>query len=349
MAALDFSSTGNMDWGSLEKNLGANVNAGGKKNYEDDRFWKLSRDENDNGGAIIRLLPDPTGTPFIQRYNHAFQSFDNVNKKKRWYINISPETIGEPCPASELWSALYNIGTEEGKKEAKKFSRKIKFMANIKVIKDPANPQNEGKIFLWEFGTKLKDKFMAALQPSESEIAMGEEPKQLFNPLTGCNIKLKIAKVAGFLNYDATEIMAPSSIYADGEEAKNDIINSAFKLEEFMKPEAFETYEELRTKMKFVLEAYQPEFVDPIQFKNVVSGIVGVTAKTDTSAPTTQPDQTVQPVVETPAQEAPVAETAPVQPAVETPVQGAPAQPAQSTQPAPTASASSDLDFLDDL
>ena len=221
-------------------------------------------------------------------------------------------------------------------------------MCNIKVIKDPSNPQNEGKIFLWEFGTKLKDKFMAALQPSDSEIAMGEEPKQLFNPLTGCNIKLKIAKVAGFLNYDATEIMAPSSIYTDGEEAKNDIINNAFKLEEFMKPEAFETYEELKTKMKFVLEAYQPEFVDPIQFKNVVAGIVGVTTNTDTSAPTqpvAAPVQPVQPVQEASAQPtAPVAETAPAQPT-------APVAETQPTQPAPAASASSDasLDFLDDL
>jgi len=334
MAALDFSSAGNMDWESLEKNLGANVNSGGKKSYEDDRFWKLSRDENDNGGAIIRLLPDPNGTPFIQRYNHAFQSFDNVNKKKRWYINISPETIGESCPASQLWSALYNIGTEEGKKEAKKFSRKIKFMANIKVIKDPANPQNEGKIFLWEFGTKLKDKFMAALQPSESEIAMGEEPKQLFNPLTGCNIKLKIAKVAGFLNYDATEIMAPSSIYSDAEEAKADIIENAHKLDEFMKPEAFETYEELKSKMKYVLEVYQPEFVDPIQFKNIVSGIVG----TETAAQSAQAQETQQ----TPVQETPAIQETPVE-------QAQPEAPTQTPKTQTAPASDDDLGFLDDL
>jgi len=334
MAGLDFSA-GAMDWGSLEKNLGANITKE-KKSYEDNRFWKLSRDENDNGGAIIRLLPDPTGTPFIQRYNHAFQSFDNVNKKKRWYINNSPETIGEACPASELWAALYNIGTEEGKKEAKKFSRKIKFMCNIKVVKDPANPQNEGKIFLWEFGTKLKDKFMAALQPSESEIAMGEEPKQLFNPLAGNNIKLKIKKAAGFLNYDDTEIMAASSIYADGEEAKADIIENAYKLDEFMQADAFETYEELKKKMKFVLEAYNPEFVDPIQFKNVVAGIIGTANTSNTAtpaqetAPVEQPAQTAQTVEAT--QATPVQETVP----------------AQNTTTTSNAG-SDDLGFLDDL
>ena len=329
MAGLDF---GNMNWDSLEKNLGTNVTSKDKKNYNDERIWKLGRDENDNGGAIIRLLPDPSGTPFIQRYNHAFQSFDNVNKKKRWYINISPETIGETCPVSELWSALYNIGTEEGKKEAKKFGRKIKFMCNIKVIKDPSNPQNEGKIFLWEFGTKLKDKFMAALQPSESEIAMGEEPKELFNPLTGCNVKLKIAKVAGYLNYDATEIMPASSLYRDGEEAKADIIENAHKLSEFMKPEAFETYEELKSKMKYVLEMYQPEFVDPVQFKNVVSTVMGANMVTNTESVQT-------PVQETPQFSEPVQETPePVQ----TPVQE------QSVQTS-TQTSDDSLSFLDDL
>lgn len=335
MAGLDFSmGSGAMDWGELEKNLGANITKE-KKSYEDSRFWRLSRDENDNGGAIIRLLPDTTGTPFIQRYNHAFQSFDNINKKKRWYINISPETVGKPCPASELWSALYNLGSEEAKKEAKKFGRKIKFMCNIKVIKDPANPQNEGKIFLWEFGTKLKDKFMAALQPSDSEIAMGEEPKQLFNPLSGNNIKLKIKKAAGFLNYDDTEIMPTSSIYDSGEAAKADIIENAFQLDEFMKADAFETYDELKSKMKYVLDAYNPEFVDPVTFKNITAGIIGATAQTATA--TTATTQTVEAPVETPVQEAPV----------ETPVE----TPVQETKPAQTqpAQGGDDLAFLDDL
>ena len=333
MAGLTFTN-GSMDWSSLEKNLSDNITKE-KKSYDDNRFWKLSRDENDNGGAIIRLLPDPTGTPFIQRYNHAFQSFDAVNKKKRWYINNSPETIGEACPVSELWSKLYSLGTDEAKKEAKKFSRKIKFITNIKVIKDPANPQNEGKIFLWEFGTKLKDKFMAALQPSDSEIAMGEEPKQLFNPLAGNNIKLKIKKAAGFLNYDDTEIMGVSSIYPDVESAKADIIENAFKLDEFMSSDAFDTYEELKKKMKYVLEAYNPEFMDPVQFKTIVSEILD----TQVTQPTTQ------------AQAAPVeqAQAAPVQETVQAASVAQPVVEEKVTEQKPTQSTSSDLAFLDDL
>jgi hypothetical protein len=213
---------GNMNWDELEKSLGEDVKKA-KKDYKDDRFWTLSRDENNNGGAIIRLLPDPNGVPFIQMYSHAWQSYDPIKKKKRWYINESPSIIGLEDPASDFWGALYSLGTDEAKLEARNFSRKIQYYTNIKVIKDPANPQNEGKIFIWKFGTKLKDKIMAALKPSEADIQMGEEPKQLYNPLTGNNIKLKAKEVAGFVNYDDTTIAEVSAIYNSKEEAEADI------------------------------------------------------------------------------------------------------------------------------
>ena len=324
---LDFNA-GSLDWGELEKNLGANVLGAEKKNFKDDRFWSLSRDENDNGGAIIRLLPDPTGVPFIQRYSHAFQSFDKLKNQKRWYINISPQTVNLPCPAADLWSAIYGLGTDEAKLEAKNFSRKIKFLTNILVIKDPANPANEGKIFLWEFGTKLKDKFMAALNPTENERAMGEEPKQLFNPLNGCNIKLKIAKVAGYLNYDGTEIMPVSSAYPDAETAKSEILEKAHKLEEFQKPENFESYEELKSKMKYVLEKYQPKNIDAVTFNDVVQSVLGAGTKT-----------------ETPTQQASTSEPVSTETPVETPVQ---TQEPKKEEPKP-ASTNDDLAFLDDL
>lgn len=342
--SLDFTA-GAMNWDQLEKNLGADVKGGEKKSYKDDRFWTLSRDENDNGGAIIRLLPDPEGTPFIQRFNHAFQSFDAVNKKKRWFINNSPQTINQPCPASELWGKLFNLGTDEAKLEAKNFSRKIKFMANIKVIKDPANPQNEGKIFLWEFGTKLKDKFMQALNPSEAEIQMGEEPKQLFNPLRGCNIKLKIKKAAGFLNYDDTEIMGVSSVYDSPEEAKADIIENAYKLSEFLQPEAFETYEELKGKLKYVCEVYQPKSMDAVTFKNVVAEVVGAPSA---PAANTQAAAPINTGLDMPAAQAPAQEASAQAAPAEQPAQ--PAQPAAQpqTQAAP-ATSGDDLSFLDDL
>jgi len=283
---LDFTGNG-MDWSQLEKNLGENVLGKKKKNYADDRFWKLSRDENDNGAAIIRLIPDPTGTPFIQRFSHSFSSFDMQSKKKRYYINESPQSINLPCPVADLWSGIYNLGSEDAKQEARAFNRKLNFIANIKVIKDPANPENEGKIFLWQFGTKLKDKFMQALNPSEQDLAMGEKPKQLFNPLTGCNIKLKIKPAGGFLNYDDTTIENESSIYQSQQEAEQDILSNAYKLEEFVKPEAFLPYEELKSKLEYVLETYEPKLISKEVFNRVVAETIGKTEVAPVAEPAT--------------------------------------------------------------
>jgi hypothetical protein len=345
---LDFSA-GSMDWSSLEKNLGDDAK-GNKKNYKDDRFWSLSRDDKDNGGAIIRLLPDPNGVPFEQVYSHAFQSFDPVNKKKRWYINNSPSTIGLDCPASDLWSAIFNEGTEEGKLEAKNFSRKINFYTNIKVINDPANPQNNGKIFIWKFGTKLKDKFMAALNPSETDRAMGEEPKQLFNPLTGCNIKLKIAKVAGFLNYDGTTIEAPSSIYENAEEAKADILENAYALDEFKKEEAFETYDELLSKLKYVMECYSPKNLTPTRFSEVTSSILKLETKTKKGESQTKVEtETPTETVENKEQSTSAPTTQVKEEVTETKVEETPAPTSATTATAALTEEDDDLSFFDDL
>ena len=331
MSTLDFGAgSGSLDWASLEKNLGANITSE-KKSYTDDRFWKLSRDEHDNGAAIIRLLPDPSGVPFELVYNHAFQSFDSVSKKKRWFINNSPQTINKPCPASELWFAINNYGTDEAKLEAKNFSRKISFYTNILVVKDPANPENEGKIFLWKFGTKLKDKFVAALNPSKTELSMGEEPKELFHPLKGNNIKLKIKHSAGFLNYDDTTIEPQTSAFETVELAKDAILNDAHLLSQFKEEDSFETYEELRSKMKYVLEAYQPKNMEPALFASLVAPFL--------ATPQAQAQAPQAPVVETPqaTAPAPAPEVETPAPQAETPVVEAPAP------------AGGDLDFLNEL
>ena len=50
--------------------------------------------------------------------------------------------------------------------------RKLSYYANIYVVQDKANPENEGKVFLYKFGKKIFDKIMEAMQPEyEDETA----------------------------------------------------------------------------------------------------------------------------------------------------------------------------------
>jgi hypothetical protein len=110
----------------------------------DDRVWRLECDKAGNGYAVIRFLPAPNGEdlPFVKIYSHAFQGVSG------WYIEHSLTTLGQKDPVSELNSELWNNGTDAGKELARKQKRKLTYISNIYVVKDPANPDNEGKVFL---------------------------------------------------------------------------------------------------------------------------------------------------------------------------------------------------------
>ena len=230
---------------------------------------------------------------------------------------------------------------DEAKEEARNFSRKMNYYVNILVVNDPANPENNGKIKLWKFGTKLFDKFMASLNPSEQDRALGEQPKELFNPLTGNNIKLKIKKASGFFNYDDTTIDVATSVYPDADAAIKDITDNAVDLMEFKQPDAFKTYEESVKSLKWVCETYTPKTLDPIIFKQLVTETLGSDV-TKTVAET--------PVVQTPTFD-PLAVQTPV---TSTPVQSTPVEAtlnadAGETVATPVESADDDLDFLNSI
>ena len=163
----------------------------------DDRVWKLDVDKSGNGYAVIRFLPAPNGEdlPFVKLYSHAFQGPGG------WYIENSLTTLGQKDPVSELNSELWNNGTDAGKELARKQKRKLTYVSNIYVVKDPANPANEGKVFLFKYGKKIFDKLTAAMQPEFED----EEAIDPFDFWQGANFKLKAKNVAGYRNYDSSE------------------------------------------------------------------------------------------------------------------------------------------------
>ena len=127
----------------------------------DDRFWKPEVDASGNGYAVIRFLPAPDGetVPWAKLYSHAFQGPGG------WYIENSLTTLGEKDPVGEVNRRLWNSGEDADKDTARKQKRKLSYYSNIYVVKDPKNPENEGKVFLYKYGKKIHDKILAAMQP----------------------------------------------------------------------------------------------------------------------------------------------------------------------------------------
>jgi hypothetical protein len=210
----------------------------------DDRIWKLECDKSGNGYAVIRFLPAPNGEdlPFVKLYSHAFQGPGG------WFIENSLTTLNQKDPVSELNSELWNNGTDAGKEIARKQKRKLTYVSNIYVVKDPANPANEGKVFLYKFGKKIFDKITAAMQPEFED----ETPIDPFDFWQGANFKLKAKNVAGYRNYDSSEFAAQGAML-DDDDAMEAIWKKQYSLAELVAPDQFKSYDELKKRLDYVL------------------------------------------------------------------------------------------------
>ena len=221
----------------------------------DDRLWKPELDKAGNGYAVIRFLPAPDGEdlPWVKMYSHAFQGPGG------WYIENSLTTLNQKDPCSEFNTSLWNSGVESDKQIARNQKRKLAFYSNIYVVKDPANPENEGKVFLYKFGKKIFDKIMGAMQPEFED----ESPLNPFDFWQGADFKVKIKKVAGYWNYDSSEFAAASPLLKD-DDALEAIWKKEYSLSEIVAADQFKTYDELKKRLESVLRLNQAPVTSPI-------------------------------------------------------------------------------------
>ena len=210
----------------------------------DDRLWKPEMDKTGNGYAVIRFLPAPDGEelPWAKMYSHAFQGPGG------WYIENSLTTIGQKDPLGEYNRELWNSGNDADKDTVRKQKRKLSYYANIYVVQDKANPQNEGKVFLYKFGKKIFDKIMEAMQPEFED----EEAINPFDFWQGANFKLKLKKVAGYWNYDSSEFDRPSALL-DDDDALEALWKKQYSLTAITAADQFKSYEDLEKRLKMVL------------------------------------------------------------------------------------------------
>lgn len=210
----------------------------------DERLYKPVVDKTGNGFAVIRFLPAPDGEelPWAKMYSHAFQGPGG------WYIENSLTTIGGKDPLGEHNRDLWNTGTESNKETVRKQKRKLNYYSNIYVVKDPANPQNEGKVFLFKYGKKIFDKIMEAMQPEFED----ESPINPFDLWEGANFKLKIVKKDGYWNYDKSEFGSVEPLL-DDDDALEALWKKEYSLTAVTAPDQFKSYEELEKRLKMVL------------------------------------------------------------------------------------------------
>lgn len=217
---------------------------------EDNRFWTPTVDKAGNGSATIRFLPatEENGVFFVRIFDHAFKG-----PTGKWYIENSLSTLGrkdDPCGAfnSKLWN-MSNDDDSPERKQVREQKRRLHYISNIYVVKDPANPENEGKVFLFKYGKKIFDKLNDLMMPSDPD----DEKVYPYDLWEGANFRLKIRQVSGYRNYDKSDFANPAPLSDDDSELEK-IFKSEYALQEFIDPSKFKSVEELQKRLNEVLE-----------------------------------------------------------------------------------------------
>jgi gp32 DNA binding protein like len=227
---------------------------------KDDRYWQPEVDKAGNGFAMIRFLDAPAidgedGLPWVTLFTHGFQGPGG------WYIENSRTTLGRdnPDPVSDFNSKLWDSGIEANKEIARKQKRRLSYIANIMVLKDPNHPENEGKVFLYSFGKKIFDKIRMQIAPTDEEIAGAAlegiklEPVNVISFWEGKNFRLKIRKVEGYRNYDTSVFEEAITAVADNDKDIEAIWKKEYSLKALVAPDQFKSYADLEARLNKVL------------------------------------------------------------------------------------------------
>lgn len=244
----------------LAEQLNKELDKFNSKAATDDRFWKPTPDKAGNAQAIIRFLPSPNPATAVVRYwDHAFQGPGG------WYIEKSLTTFGEPDPATELNSILYNSGKDSDKQLAQKRKRKLRFVSNIYVVKDFGNPANDGKVMLFRFGKKIYDKIEDQRNPEFQD----QQKVNVFDLWDGANFRLRMHQEGDFPSYDKSTFETPSPLFKEDTKLKQ-VYESVFSLDEFVDRSNYKSYTELKTRLNRVLGISQPHTESSLSAANVV-------------------------------------------------------------------------------
>ena len=223
-----------------------------KKTYEsdkDERFWFPKADAAGNGFAIIRFLPDNSEDlqEYIKIYEHAFQ-YPSKTEGGRWYIEKNLKTVGKPDPVGEYINMLWNTGLESNKTIARNIKINNRAISNILVISDKEQPECEGKVYLYKYGTKILGKILESINPT----VPGEVPMNPFDVYEGGDFKLVMKRTKEGPNYDNSKFSPPSQVAKNDKELEK-ILNQTYELNEFTNPDNFKTYEQLKKRFHYVM------------------------------------------------------------------------------------------------
>ena len=187
----------------------------------------------------VRLLPfakDPSKT-FFHYYNHGWNSFATG----QYVQTLSPQTFGERDPIAEERFKVLRTGSEEEKEKMSAVRRLEKWLVNVYVIDDPANPDNNGKVKILRYGKQLQKIITEAIEGEDAE----EFGPRIFDLGTeGVNFKIKVEQQGDFPTYVSSRFTSAGKVDLS-EDQQKEIYEGAFDLTEVFTLKSYDDLKEM--------------------------------------------------------------------------------------------------------
>lgn len=185
----------------------------------------------------VRLLPfaaDPSKT-FFHYFQHGWNSFSTG----QYVAAISPQTFGDRDPIAETRYKFYR-GNDEEKAIASKIMRSEKWLANVYVVNDPVNPDNNGKTMVLRYGKQLHKVIASAIDGEDA----GDLGPRIFDlGPDGVNFKIIVEKQGDFPTYVSSKFTFPTEIKGLAESDHEKIYKSGVELNSIF---PIKSYDELK-------------------------------------------------------------------------------------------------------
>jgi hypothetical protein len=226
------------------------------KSFKDDRFWLPQFDDTGVAKATIRFLGNPVAgeAPWVLDLNHSYEH--KTPQGSKWFIERCSWSIKKPCPVC----AYVN---EIGYDNIKGLSKKKFYISNILVITDNFNKENEGKVFLYKFGSQIFNTITQCQGGYKSTNEDGEEvdikPRKVFNFDEGHDFNIHVYKKKADgkdqNQYDKCKFKMKKSAVAGGDEEEQEkIYNAMYSFKEFTDESGFKSEEELSKRLEILFK-----------------------------------------------------------------------------------------------
>jgi len=208
----------------------------------------------------VRLLPfkkNPDKT-FFHYYSYTWNSHANGQLT----TVVSPATWNQRDPIAEESYRVRRNGTEEEKAKASALIRRENWLANVYVVNDPVNPENNGTVKILRYGKQLHKIIVDAITGEES-VDFG--PRIFDLSPKGCNFRIKVEKQGDYPTYVSSKFALPKEIEGLDEDDYDKVLDSAFDLESYVTCKSYDEIKEiLDTHYHCKKDVEETETADPV-------------------------------------------------------------------------------------